>query len=86
MAIGMKIGRTDPKDKEAVAKVYGKCREFWDQFEKEFGSHVCYNITGFHLDNEEERQKWLASGGMEKCADIVGKTACMLCEFIYEIK
>jgi len=61
----MKIGRTDPKDKEAVVKVYGKCREFWTQFEKEFGTNVCYNITGFHLDNEEERQKWLASGGME---------------------
>ncbi|OGP96282.1 MAG: hypothetical protein A2157_18560 [Deltaproteobacteria bacterium RBG_16_47_11] len=86
MAIGMKIGRTDPKDKEAVAKVYGKCREFWDQFEKEFGSNVCYNITGFHLDNEEERQKWLASGGMEKCAAIVEKTAQMLCDFFNEIK
>ena len=68
MAIGMKMGRTDPKDKEAVAKVYEKCQEFWDQFEKEFGSNVCYNIIGAHLDNEKERQRWLASGGMEKCA------------------
>ena len=82
MAIGMKMGRTDPKDKEIIAKVYGKCQEFWDQFEKEFGSNLCYNLTGFHLDNEEERQKWLASGGIVKCAKIVEKTASMLCDFL----
>jgi hypothetical protein len=69
-----------------VAKVYVKCREFWNQFEKEFGSNVCYNLIGFHLDNEGERQKWLASGGMEKCADIVGKTAGMLCNFMNDMK
>jgi len=86
MAVGMKIGRTDPKDKEAVAKVYGKCQEFWSQFEKEFGSNVCYDLIGARLDNEEERQKWLASGGMEKCTKIVEKTAQMLCDFLNEIK
>ena len=86
MAIGMKMGRTDPKDKGAVAKVYGKCQEFWSQFEKEFGSNACYNLTGFHLDDEEERQKWLASGGTEKCTEIVKKTASMLCDFLNEIK
>ncbi len=85
MAIGMRLGRTDPKDKEAVAKVYGKCREFWGQFEKEFGSPMCLDLTGFHLDHEEERQKWLASGGMEKCAAVVEKTARMLCDFLNEI-
>jgi C_GCAxxG_C_C family probable redox protein len=80
MAIGMKLGRTDPKDKDAVAKVYSKCQEFWGEFEKEFGNNLCYDIIGVHLDNEEERQKWLASGGMEKCSKIVEKTAQMLCE------
>ncbi len=86
MAVGMKIGRTDPQDKKAVAKVYEKCQEFWSRFEKEFGSNVCYNLTGAHLDNEEERQKWLASGGMEKCAKIVERTAQMLCDFMKETK
>ena len=86
MAIGMKLGRTDPKGKEAVSKVYAKCQEFWNQFEKEFGSTLCYNIIGIHLDNEEERQKWLASGGMEKCAKIVEKTAQMLCDFVNEMR
>jgi C_GCAxxG_C_C family probable redox protein len=86
MAIGMKMGRTDPKDKEAISKIYGKCQEFWSQFEKELGSNLCYDLIGYRLDNEEERQKWLASGGMEKCKAIVEKTAGMLCNFINENK
>jgi C_GCAxxG_C_C family probable redox protein len=80
MAIGMKMGRTNPKDKKAVLKVYEKCQQFWGQFEKEFGSNICYNITKHHLDNEEERQQWLDEGGMEKCKQIVERTAQMLCK------
>jgi C_GCAxxG_C_C family probable redox protein len=86
MAIGMKMGRTDPKDRKTLRNVYEKCHQFWDQFEKEFGSNLCYNIIGIHLDNEEELKKWLAAGGREKCADLVGKTAWTLCEFLNEIK
>jgi C_GCAxxG_C_C family probable redox protein len=82
MAIGMKMGRTDSKDKDGAAKVYSKCQEFWGQFEKEFGSNLCYDLIQVHLDNEGERQKWLASGGMEKCSRIVEKTAQMLCEYM----
>jgi C_GCAxxG_C_C family probable redox protein len=86
MAVGMKMGRTDPKDRGTLQKVYDKCQEFWGQFEKEFGSTLCYNIIGIHLDNEEERQKWLATGGREKCADLLEKTARMLCDSLYENK
>ncbi len=84
MAIGMKMGRADPKDREAQSKVYEKCQEFWDRFEKEFGSRDCYKLTGYHLDDPEENKKWLASGGREKCVAIVEKTAQILCEFIKE--
>jgi hypothetical protein len=82
MAIGMKMGRTDPKDRGTVLKVYEKCEQFWKQFEEEFGSTGCYNLIGYHLDNEEERQKWLDEGGMKKCGAIVEKTARLLCEFL----
>lgn len=82
MAIGMKMGRVDPKDTDGISKLYEKCRQFWSQFEKEFGSNICYNLIGVHLDHEEERQKWLASGGLERCNHIVEKTAQMLCELI----
>lgn len=85
MAIGMRLGRADPKDREAVSKVYEKCQQFWNRFEKEFGSCICYDLISCHLDNEEERQKWLASGGMETCCKIVQKTAKMLCDFIKKV-
>lgn len=82
MVIGMKFGRTDSKDVDSELKVYEKCRQLWDQFEKEFGSNLCYDITQCHLDNKEERQEWLNSGGMERCANIVESTAQMFCKFI----
>jgi len=82
MAIGMKTGRTNPKDRATLQRGYDKCQEFWGQFEKEFGSVNCFDIIGAHLDNEEERQKWLAAGGREKCADLVEKTAGMLCSLL----
>jgi C_GCAxxG_C_C family probable redox protein len=85
MAIGMKIGRTDPKDRDTLLKVYERCQQFWDKFEKEFGSRDCYSLTGYHLDNPEENKQWLATGGREKCTDIVKKTAQVLCKFIKEM-
>ena len=84
MMIGMKWGRTDPKDRETVSKVHEKCRQFWDQFEKEFGSVNCYNLTGCDFTKEEERKRWQASGGNEKCTAIVERTAKILFDFIEE--
>ena len=82
MAIGMKMGRTDPKDRETLLKVYEKCQQFWEKFEKEFGSRNCYDLIGLHLDDPEENKKWATTGGREKCTAIVEKTAGMLCEMI----
>jgi len=82
MAIGMKMGRIDPKDRETLSKVSEKCQRLWDQFEKEFGNINCYSLIGYRLDNPEENKQWLATGGREKCASIVEKTARMLCDFL----
>ena len=84
MAIGMKMGRTDPKDRKTLLMVYEKCQQFWEKFEKEFGSRNCYDLIGLHLDDPEENKKWAETGGREKCTAIVEKTAGMLCEFIKE--
>jgi len=84
MVIGMKFGRKDPKDQDSKEKTYAACQLFWDRFEKEFGSCYCCDIIGCHLNNEEERQRWLAAGGMQKCSDLVEKTACLLFEFLKE--
>jgi C_GCAxxG_C_C family probable redox protein len=86
MAIGMKMGRTDPKDRKTLLMVYEKCQQFWEKFEKEFGSRNCYDLIGLHLDDPEENKKWAETGGREKCTAIVEKTAGMLCEFIKETK
>lgn len=86
MALWMKMGRVDPKNPETVSKVYEKCQQFWDQFEKEFGNINCYSLIGYRLDNPEESKQWLASGGREKCAGIVEKTAEMLCDFLEAIE
>ncbi len=86
MAIGVKRGRTDPKDREALLMVYEKCQQFWEKFEKEFGSRNCYDLIGLHLDNPEELKKWLETGGREKCRALVGKTAEMLCDSLSEIR
>jgi len=86
MAIGMKMGRTDPKDRKTLLMVYEKCQQFWEKFEKEFGSRNCYDLIGLHLDDPEENKKWAETGGREKCTAIVEKTTGMLCEFIKEMK
>jgi hypothetical protein len=84
MAIGMKMGRTDPKDRETLLKVYEKCRKFWERFEKEFGCRECYALIGYPLDDPEENRKWLESGGREKCTNLVEKPARLLCDFLEE--
>jgi C_GCAxxG_C_C family probable redox protein len=85
IVIGMKFGRSAPGDDDSKEKVYRKVHRFWSRFEKEFGSCYCYDLIACHLDNEEERRRWLAAGGMEKCAAIVEKTARMLHELIEEV-
>jgi hypothetical protein len=75
-------GRKNPEDQVSKERVYKACYEFGKRFDQEFGSTVCYDLIKCHLDDPQERQKWLDSGGMEKCTAIVEKTAGMLCEFI----
>jgi C_GCAxxG_C_C family probable redox protein len=85
LVIGMRFGRKDPKDQESKEKVYKACYDFGERFEQEFGSTVCYELIKCHLDNPEGRQKWLDTGGMEKCSKIVEKTAQILCDFVKDI-
>jgi C_GCAxxG_C_C family probable redox protein len=86
MVLGLKFGRSEPKDEERRGKTYALGHQFWDRFEKEFGSCTCYDLIGCHLDHPEERKKWRDSGGMEKCTAIVEKTAQLLQNFLEEIK
>ena len=86
MVLGLKFGRTEPKDEARREKSYALGYQFWDRFEKEFGSCICYELTGCHMDHPEERKKWRDAGGMDKCAAIVEKTARLLQIFLEEMK
>jgi C_GCAxxG_C_C family probable redox protein len=82
IVIGMKMGRADPEDREALMMVYEKCSELWERFEKEFGARDCYTITGYHLNNPEENRLWRESGGRERCSELVKRTSEMLFDLI----
>ncbi len=82
MALGIKFGREDPKNREAVLKTYEKVQQVWDRFEKEFGSRDCAVITGFDLGDPEGIKKWAAAGGREKCTALIEKAMNMAYEYL----
>lgn len=86
MAIGVRFGRKDPKDQDSREKTYKACNDFWNQFEKEFGSTECYGLLGYRLDSPEGRKQWVDSGGMQKCTGIIEKTARLLRDLISGIE
>lgn len=82
MAIGLKYGREDAKDKEAVLKTYEKVQQFWDRFEKEFGSRDCKTLIGFNLADQEQYKKWMETGGREKCTAMIEKALGIAFEYL----
>ena len=84
MVIGMKMGRKEAQDQDRKEKTYARSYQFWDRFEKEFGSCECHVLIGCRLDNLEQRRQWLDSGGMAKCTGIVERTAQVLVDFLDE--
>ena len=86
LIIGAKVGRKDAQDRDGRDKATGGARGFWDRFEGEFGSTECRALTGCRMDDESDRQRWLAGGGSEKCRDMVERTAAILFDFLDEMK
>ena len=82
MAIGLRHGRmreTWDKDK-AYALVLELCR----RFEEQHGSALCRDLTGCDLTNPEDKQRWLDSGGYEKCSQFVSTAVEILLELLGE--
>lgn len=82
IALGMKFGSEKLDDLDSLIRSYEPAKELYRRFEKEFGSRYCIGIIGFDLNNPNDRQKWLESGGWEKCAKLCGKTARIVAEII----
>jgi C_GCAxxG_C_C family probable redox protein len=57
MALGLEMGRMDPKDAQARDRLYGIAREIYEKFEKEFGTVLCFNLTQCDLSTPEGQKK-----------------------------
>jgi len=86
IALGMFFGSEKLDDFDALVKSYEPIKDYYRRFEREFGSRYCIAIIGYDLNNPNERQRWLDSGGWEKCSRLCGKAARMVAEIIVSRK
>ena len=94
MVIGMKYGRGDIKEGfDKVMKGMLPAAKLVKWFEKEFGTVICRDITGFEMDIDSLKQAMDAPLAMldsldqeqvEKCSQLCGKTAEKVIEIISE--
>lgn len=82
MAIGIKYGRDEATDKQAIQTVYKKVQDYWDRFEKEFGSRDCAVITGINLGEADGLAKWAAADGRQRCTALIEKAFQIAYEYI----
>jgi len=80
MALGILYGRDNAE--QSCETVYEKVQQFIQVFEKEYMSINCFELTGFDLSKEEERQAFLEKGMMEKCRQFTGRAASLVAELI----
>jgi C_GCAxxG_C_C family probable redox protein len=57
MALGLEMGRMDPKDAQARDRLYAIARGIYERFEREFGTVLCYNLTQCDLTTPEGQKK-----------------------------
>jgi len=62
LALGLAMGRMDPKDTESRDRVYGQARQLFERFEREFGTVLCSNLTQCDLATPEGQQKFKELG------------------------
>jgi C_GCAxxG_C_C family probable redox protein len=83
MAIGLKSGRNDIKDRQALLTVNAKVQKLLDRFETEFGSKDCAQLAGYRLEDKEQWKKWVDSGGVKRCNAMLRRTVqVMLDDFL----
>jgi C_GCAxxG_C_C family probable redox protein len=66
MALGLKYGRERGDDDAAKALTYGKVRQLFDAFEKQFGTCGCYKLVGIDLTTPEGLQQAKDAGLHDK--------------------
>ena len=71
MALGAAFG--DDSD-----KMHEKVHQFQTEFTERFGSTICRELLGFDYSIPGEREKSIAAGAKEKCAEFVPEAAEMI--------
>ncbi len=84
MALGIVYGRDNAE--QSYEPVYEKVQQFLHAFEKEFSSTNCFELTGYDLGKEKERQAFAEKGMMETCRRFTGKAARLVAELINNVQ
>jgi len=74
IAIGLKFGRSEPKDTRRREESYKKALELFKRFEKKFGSALCYDLIRLDLTTPEGRER-IKAVRLEKCISFVRSAA-----------
>ena len=80
MALGILYGRDNAE--QSYETVYEKVQHFLQAFEEEYRSINCFELTGFDLSKEEERQAFVEKGMLEKCRQFTGRAASLVADLI----
>lgn len=81
MAIGLAHGRSRSSDDKD--KAYGYARELYDNFEKEFRTVMCRELTDCDVSTPEGREKFERENiHRERCVNFVSKCAEMVAEMV----
>jgi C_GCAxxG_C_C family probable redox protein len=71
VGIGMGSGRNQGNDQESLQRSLSLSKQVLDKFLTEYGSEKCSDITGFLLNDPEQYQKYLETGGRDRCIELV---------------
>ncbi|MBE9502067.1 MAG: C_GCAxxG_C_C family protein [Dehalococcoidia bacterium] len=86
MVLGMKHGRAQIQEGlGSLVKGLELAQKLVRKFEQQFGTTSCYEISGIDWTDEKAVMEFLNSQErIEKCAQVVGKTAEMVAELLSE--
>ena len=86
MVLGMKTGRTHPKDSDAKEYTYELVRDFTSRFQKRTGHVVCRDILGVDIGNPDGYKQAIKDRLFSKlCPNMVVAAAEILDEMMAEI-
>jgi len=90
MAIGIATGSEEIGNERAFLSSLAAGFRFAKRFEKEFGTTSCTEIQTdklgkfYNLADPEQYKAFIEAGGYVECPKVVGKTARMTAEFIFD--